>query len=188
MAPVEALSSVGEEGDGGQAEDCPALLHMEHWRHQPLFPPRECSPDGSSMQLQHAEEEGGCPHLPGQRQSPSQAQLGLSHLSASTIECPPAAQLSLESLDSVFKQRNSSECVEFPGEKRVTGKGVCVEGKCRACGHTSIQQKLLSPSEVLGVALGLRETPGNRTVEVPALWKLPLQQERSHHPMHTQCA
>lgn len=75
---------------------------------------------------------------------PSSACLNI-HLSASTIECPPAAQLSLESLDSVFKQRNSSECVAFPGEKRVTGKELYVDREMQGCWTCVYSTKAFEP-------------------------------------------
>lgn len=65
------------------------------------------------------------------------------HLSASAIECPPAAQLSSENWDSTFKQRNGSEsfriCRLYRG-KSDTPWDVCGGGKAGSWGHSFVHQ------------------------------------------------
>lgn len=120
-APVEALSPVGEEGGGGLAEGCPALARNTGATGSPLLPGVAQMALLCSCRTQRR-RAGRRPHLLGPRQprpQPSSVCPNV-HLSASAIECPPAAQLSSESLDSTFKQRNllaSSGFVTSQGRK-----------------------------------------------------------------------
>lgn len=180
MAPVEALSSAGEEGGGGQAEGWPVLAWKEHWRQwAPL--PAGCGPDGSCAAAANR-EAGGYPHLPSQRWPPSPARPAPTSICQQVLSsvhqlpsCPLRTGIPRSSRETVL---NPSGFVDFIGG-RVTPWDVCGGRKAGSWGHSFIHQKPLSSSSVLGIVLGPRETLGNKTGFF-ALQELTPHQERSN--------
>lgn len=169
MAPACRGSEL--RGGGGQRTQRLPSAGSQGTLAPPGPPPAGWGPDGSFVQLQRTEGEAGVltsPANAGLRLRPSSACPNV-HLSASAIECPPAARLSSESLDAPFKQRNGSGsfriCRVHRGERSGMPRG---GGGKAGPGDTHLfHEGFGGDSWVLRIVLGLTGTPGAQKRGVP---------------------